>query len=187
MITDSKIIELFYARDEQAIDKLAEKYGKVCHRVATNILKNESDAEECVNDAYLASWNTIPPENPDPLKTYLLRLVRNISTAKYHKNTSQKRNSHYDVALDELEECISTHACDLEKERRTRELALLIDGFLDTLDKDSRLMFMCRYWCSDSVSDIAEKFGITPHHVSVRLSRIREKMKKYLEKEGVEI
>ncbi len=182
MMTDVKIIELFFERNEQAISELSAKYGGVCRRVATNILKNESDAEECVNDSYLAAWNTIPPERPNPLKTYLLRLVRNISTAKYHQNTSQKRNSNYDIALDELEECISVEGSDLEQERRARELAKAIDGFLDSLDKDSRLMFMCRYWCSDSISDIADKFGITPHHASVRLSRIREKMKKYLKK-----
>lgn len=105
MLEDVKIIELFFARTEQAIAELAAKYGSTCKRIANNILKCEPDAEECVNDTYLAAWNAIPPERPDPLRTYIFRITRNIATAKYHANTALKRNSYYDVALDELEEC----------------------------------------------------------------------------------
>lgn len=94
MLEDSKIIELFFARIEQAIVELSEKYGTVCNRIARNILKNDLDAEECVNDTYLAAWNTIPPQKPDPLRTYIFRIVRNIAIAKYHSNTSIKRNSY---------------------------------------------------------------------------------------------
>ncbi len=183
MIEDSKIIDLFLARNEQAIIELSAKYGAVCSRISKNILKNEFDAEECVNDTYLAVWNKIPPENPNPLKTYVFRIVRNISTTKYHSNTSAKRNSYYDVALDELENCLISIAT-VESEMEAKELSKHIDHFLDTLDKESRLMFMCRYWCSDSLSDIAEKFQTNSHNVSVRLSRIRKKFKKYLMKEG---
>lgn len=90
MLEDSKIIELFFARVEQAIVELSAKYGTVCNRIARNILKNDLDAEECVNDTYLAAWNTIPPQNPDPLRTYIFRIVRNTAIAKYHANTSEK-------------------------------------------------------------------------------------------------
>ncbi len=183
---DSKIIELFWARDEQAIVELSEKYGDICLKIARNILKNDLDAEECVNDTYLAAWNNIPPERPDPLKAYIFRIVRNISTAKYRSNTSAKRNSYYDTSLDELEGCIADGAS-LEEEAASAELACLIDRFLGALDKESRVMFMRRYWYSDSVSDIAERFRITPNNVSVRLSRIRDKLAKYLKKEGFEI
>lgn len=107
MLEDSKIIELFFARVEQAIVELSAKYGTVCNRIARNILKNDLDAEECVNDTYLAAWNTIPPQNPDPLRTYIFRIVRNTAIAKYHANTSEKRNSYYDVALEELENCLA--------------------------------------------------------------------------------
>ena len=88
---DSKIIELFYERSEQAIVELSKKYGDTCHKIAVNILKNDSDAEECVNDTYLGAWNTIPPQNPNPLLTYICRIVRNISIKRYHQNTAQRR------------------------------------------------------------------------------------------------
>lgn len=186
MLEDSKIIELFFARAEQAIAELSAKYGTVCGRIARNILKNTLDAEECVNDTYLAAWNTIPPEKPNPLRTYIFRIVRNISIAKYHANTSVKRNSYYDVALEELESCLIASGT-VEQESEVNELSRLIDSFLDTLDKESRIMFVRRYWYSDSISAIAEMFQISSNNVSVRLSRIRQKLKKYLKKEGFEI
>ena len=186
MLEDSKIIELFFARVEQAIVELSEKYGTVCGRIARNILKNDLDAEECVNDTYLAAWNTIPPQKPNPLRTYIFRIVRNISIARYHANTSVKRNSIYDVALDELENCLAA-TLTAEQEISAKELSLQIDRFLDTLDKENRVMFVRRYWYSDSISDIAEMFQITNHNVSVRLSRTRDKLKTHLKKEGYEI
>ena len=100
---DCKIIDLFFDRSEEAITELAKKYGGVCYRIARNILNNSSDAEECVNDAYLGAWNSIPPREPNPLAAYLCRIVRNLSVKKYHANTAVKRNSFYDVALEELE------------------------------------------------------------------------------------
>ncbi len=183
---DSKIVELFLARDEQAILELSAKYGEICLSISNNILKNELDAEECVNDTYLAAWNSIPPEKPDPLRTYIFRIVRNISIARYRSNTSAKRNSFYDTALDELAECLPERIS-LEEEVAAAELSRAIDRFLETLDKESRVMFMRRYWYSDGVSDIAKRFRITPNNVSVRLSRIRDKLEKYLKKEGFEI
>jgi RNA polymerase sigma factor (sigma-70 family) len=186
LLEDSKIIELFFARIEQAIVELSEKYGTVCNRIARNILKNDLDAEECVNDTYLAAWNTIPPQKPDPLRTYIFRIVRNIAIAKYHSNTSIKRNSYYDVALEELENCLITSAT-VEQEISAKELSRQIDSFLDTLDKASRVMFVRRYWYSDSISDLAEYFQVSNNNVSVRLSRTRDKLKKYLKKEGFEL
>lgn len=186
MLEDSKIIELFFARIEQAIVELSEKYGTVCNRIARNILKNDLDAEECVNDTYLAAWNTIPPQKPAPLRTYIFRIVRNIAIAKYHSNTSIKRNSYYDVALEELENCLITSAT-VEQEISAKELSQQIDSFLDTLDKASRVMFVRRYWYSDSISDLAEYFQVSNNNVSVRLSRTRDKLKKYLKKEGFEL
>ena len=186
MLEDSKIIELFFARAEQAIVELSAKYGTVCGRIARNILKNDLDAEECVNDTYLAAWNTIPPQKPNPLRTYIFRIVRNISIAKYHANTSVKRNSYYDVALEELENCLSASVT-VEQEISAKELSRQIDRFLATLDEESQMMFMRRYWYSDSISDIAERFQTSNNNVSVRLSRIREKLKSHLKKEGFEI
>ena len=186
MLEDSKIIELFFARVEQAIVELSAKYGTVCGRIARNILKNDLDAEECVNDTYLAAWNTIPPQKPNPLRTYIFRIVRNISIARYHANTSVKRNSIYDVALDELENCL-TASLTVEQEISAKELSRQIDRFLATLDEENQMMFVRRYWYSDSISDIAERFQTSSNNVSVRLSRIRNKLKTHLKKEGFEI
>lgn len=186
MLEDSKIIELFFARVEQAIVELSAKYGSVCSRISRNILKNGLDAEECVNDTYLALWNTIPPEKPNPLRTYIFRIVRNISIAKYHANTSIKRNSYYDVALEELENCLFPSVT-VEQVIVADELSKQIDCFLDTLDRESRVMFVRRYWFSDSISDIAGMFHISNNNVSVRLSRIRDKLKNHLRKEGYDI
>lgn len=181
-----KIIELFFERSEQAINELSNKYGSVCIKVANNILNNKEDAEECVNDAYLGTWNTIPPQKPNPLLSYVCRIVRNLALKKYHFNTAIKRNSTYDVALDELENCIPS-ATTIEEEMDAIEMARMIDSFLETLDKEKRILFVRRYWCSDSIEDLAKLFGTSKHNVSVKLSRTREKLKKYLIKKGVSI
>lgn len=183
MLEDSKIIALFYARSEQAVEELSKKYGALCRKIAGNILNNDLDAEECVNDAFYAAWITIPPQNPKPLKAYISRITRNLAIAKYHKNTAKKRNSFYDLALEELEECIPA-LDDVETELAGKELTHSLEKFLDTLDKESRIMFIRRYWYSDSISEIAERFQLSKNHVMVKLSRIRMKLKKYLEKEG---
>lgn len=182
-LEDSKIIVLFFERSEQAIMELSTKYGAVCNKVANNILNNALDAEECVNDAYLGAWNTIPPQRPNPLLTYICRIVRNLSVMKYHANTAIKRNSFYDVALDELEDCLGSSTT-IEAELTAKELSSILDSFLDMLDQENRVMFVRRYWYSDSISEIAKRFHISNNNVSVRLSRTREKLKNYLKKEG---
>lgn len=183
---DEEIIKLFQTRSEQAITELSKKYGAICTKIAGNILKNSLDAEECVNDAYLGVWNTVPPQNPSPLFTYVCRIVRNLSIKKYHANTSAKRNSFYDAALDELENCISSGQT-IENELSARELSRLIDTFLGSLDQTNRVIFVRRYWYSDPVSDIAEKMRMSSNTVSVRLSRTRTKLRKFLKKEGINI
>lgn len=183
---DSKIIELFYERSEKAIVELSNKYGSVFTRVANNILSNRQDAEECVNDAYLGAWNTIPPQNPNPLLSYVCRIVRNLAVKKYHSNSAVKRNGIYDVALDELEYCFPASGS-AESEFDSEETARIVDEFLETLESKTRIMFVRRYWYSDSISNIAESFGTSSHNVSVRLSRAREKLRKHLIKKGVSL
>ena len=183
---DEKIIELFFERSEQAIGELSKKYGRLCLRISENILGNAEDAEECVNDAYLALWNKIPPERPDPLLSYLIRIVRNLSVKKYHSNTAAKRNSHYDLALSELEESFPSRVS-VEEEAEARETALIIDRFLGTLDEPSRVLFVRRYYHGDSLEDLAKIFSTTKHNCSVRLSRIRKKLKRVLLEEGVSL
>lgn len=183
---DSRIIDLFFERSEQAITELSKKYGSVCKRVAWNILGSERDAEECVNDAYLGAWNTMPPRRPEGLSAYVCRIVRNLSTTRYHANTAAKRNSFYDAALEELEECLPSSS-DVEEELSARELSKLLDRFLGELDRENRIIFVRRYWYSDSVSEIAASFRMRENSVSVRLSRMRTRLKAFLRKEGYEI
>lgn len=182
---DDRIIELFYARKETALAELSTKYGALCSKVAGNILNNRRDVEECLNDAWLGAWNTIPPQNPNPLSTYICRIVRNLAVAKYYSNTAKKRNSFYDAALDELEGCIPS-ASSVEDEIAEKELSILLDRFLGTLDRENRVIFVRRYWYADGIPEIAERMGISCNNVSVRLSRIRSQLKRFLKKEGYE-
>ncbi len=183
-MTDERIIELFFARSERGIEELDTKYGATCHRIAQNILGNKEDAEECVNDAYLGVWNSIPPKKPSLLSAFLFKILRNLSITRYHANTAQKRNSFYDIALDELEETISTEES-IEKECSQKEMTNAIEGFLDTLARENRVIFVRRYWFSESYTEIAKRTGLTEKNISVRLTRIREKMKEYLSERGI--
>ncbi len=176
---DEKIIELFFNRSEQAIEEVDKKYGKTCHNISYNILHNKLDAEECVNDAYLGAWNAIPPARPNPLLTYLCKIVRNLSLKRYEFNTAIKRNSTYDVAMEELESCLSSPET-IESEIALKELTHIIENFLDSLSTENRVIFLRRYWFSDTYSDIAARVGMTEKNVSVRLTRIREKLRNYL-------
>ena len=179
MIDDEKIIDLFFERDQQAIQELDIKYGKIYHTLSYNIVNSKDDAEECVNDAYLGAWNTIPPTRPNPLLSYVAKIVRNISLKLYWRNEAAKRNSIYTTTMQEIEACIADHKT-VEDEIEARELARIIEEFLDTLTVENRVIFMRRYWFADSYKDIAEFAGLSEKNISVRLTRIREKMKQYL-------
>lgn len=181
---DEKIIGLFFERSEQALQELDVKYGKLCHKLSHNILNSRSDAEECVNDAYLGAWNAIPPAKPNPLLAFLYKIVRNISLNRYYMKEAAKRNSIYDVAIQELEAYLSSPNA-VEAEVEARELARIIEQFLDTLTAENCIIFMRRYWFADSYADIAERVGLTEKNISVRLTRIRKKMKEYLIERGV--
>lgn len=181
---DNQIIDLFFKRSEQAIIELSNKYGRLCNRVSQNILNNPLDSEECINDAYLGIWNSIPPQRPNPLPAYVCRIVRNLSIKKYHSNSALKRNSNYDIAFEEIEDCMPS-LNNVDNEYDSKELAKIIDDFLDTLSKDNRVMFVRRYWFSDSLAEIAKMFEITEHNAAVRLSRTRNHLKKYLIIRGV--
>lgn len=178
-MNDEKIIELFFERSEQAIKELDKKYGKVFRTVSNNILNNLQDAEECVNDAYLGTWNAIPPAKPNPLLSFVCKIVRNISIKRYKHNSVAKRNSNYDVALEELEDCVASSTT-IEEEMAESELTKTIESFLDSLTQENRVIFLRRYWFSDTYNDIAKQVGLTEKNVSVRLTRIRKKLQKYL-------
>ncbi len=179
---DRKIIKLLFARVEAALDALAKKYGQRLFATARNILGNFQDAEESVNDTYLAVWNAVPPQEPDPLAGFVFRTGRNLALKKYRHNSAEKRNGTYDLSLDELAGCIPGPA--LEETLDARALGRAIDAFLGTVSRDTRVIFLRRYWFGDSVKDIARHFGMTVNAVNVRLSRTRNQLRDYLIKEG---
>lgn len=183
---DQAIITLFFDRSEQAISELSNKYGRLCCKIAGNILHNSLDTEECVNDTYLSVWNSVPPQQPNPLMTYVCSITRNLALKKYHASAAVKRNSYYDVALEELETCLSVPDT-AETAFSAKELAELLNRFLGALDRENRVIFLRRYWYADSVSAIAIRLRMSENQVSVRLHRIRKKLKAYLRKEGVPV
>lgn len=179
IIEDEKIIELFFDRSEDAIKELAAKYGRQCHALSHRILNSWQDAEECVNDAYLGIWNAIPPARPDPLQSYLCKIVRNISLKRYYRKNAAKRNSLYEIAMQELESDLPASDT-VETEIEAKELAKIIERFLDTLHEENCAIFMRRYWFCEPYAEIAKNIGISEKNVSVRLARIRRQLKQYL-------
>lgn len=127
---DQLIIKLFFDRSEDAIRELTLKYGKICKQLTNRFLHNEQDSEECINDAYLAVWNTIPPQNPDPFSAYVFRIVKNTALKKYRANTARKRNNYYDVILEEVDEFLIVNET-VESEILAKEISRQINIFLD--------------------------------------------------------
>lgn len=181
---DQEIIALFFERSEKAITELIGKYGAAIRNVTSNILKDAQDAEECSNDTYLQVWNRIPPARPTYLGAYVCRIARNLSLKRYYANTAEKRNSYYDVALDELEETIPALST-VESAYDAKELTAYLNQFLKALSKEDRCLFLRRYWYGDSIRDTALFLGLTSHAASVRLFRLRQKLQNYLQKEGM--
>ena len=173
---DAKIVQLYWDRNEQAIPATADKYGNYCNSIAKNILGNKEDAEECVNDTYLNAWNSMPPHRPSILSTFLGKITRNLSIKCYKRNTADKRGGgQATVVLDEIAEFVSD-TDSVEREIDRKELVKVIDDFLDRLPTDKKVIFVCRYWYFDSISDIAVRFGMTENNVSVTLNRLRLKL-----------
>ena len=184
---DSKIVQLYWDRDEQAIPATSDKYGTYCISIAQNILGNQEDAEECVNDTYMSAWNSMPPHRPNILSVFLGKITRNLSLNRYKQNTAGKRGGgEVPVVLDEIAELVSDTGS-VEQEVDRRELVKAIDAFLDRLPTDKRSIFICRYWYFDSVSKIAARFGMTENHVSVTLNRLRVKLHNDLLERGFDL
>lgn len=181
---DARIIDLFYERSEQAVSELDRKYGAAVRKTAANILRDREDAEECVNDTYLGVWNSVPPHRPEPLGSYVCRIARNIAVSRLRANTAARRSGGVELVLDELAECIPA-SVDLEGELEARELLAAIERFLSTLSYDDRFLFVRRYWYADSVKEIAAAVHSRENRVAVRLFRLREKLQKFLMKEGL--
>ena len=181
---DSSIIDLFFERSEQAIDELDKKYGSAVRKTAVNILNDRQDADECANDAYLGVWNSIPPHRPDSLAGYVCRITRNLAISRFRRETAAKRNNGLDLVLEELEDCIPS-GMNVEKEIEAKELAAAVNRFLSVLDYDDRFIFVRRYWYADPVKEIAAAMNSSPNRISLRLFRLREKLRNTLKKEGL--
>lgn len=180
---DSEIIALYHSRDETAISETDRRHGPFCRRIAMNILSDRQDAEECVNDTWLAAWNRMPPDRPDSLRAFLGRITRNLSISRFRKNRAQKRYSGIEIMLSELDECIPAEKADADIERR--ELSDIISEWLDGLPKDDCTLFVRRYWYGDAVKELAQKYGVTPERMARRMQRLRSSLKEVLEKEKI--
>ncbi len=181
---DSRIIELYFARDNSAISETKNKYGKLLYSISYNILQTREDAEECENDTYMSAWGAIPPTKPQVLSAFLSRITRNLSFKKLRHSTALKRGGDKTVLpLDELASVIP----DSKNAISQLELTEILNAFLRALPTRERQVFICHYWYCDSVKDIARQFGFTQSKVKMMLSRTRTKLITHLEKEEVYI
>ena len=184
---DRDIIQLYWDRDEGAIPATADKYGGYCAAIARNILDDGRDAEECVNDTWLAAWNAMPPHRPARLAAFLGKLTRNLSFNRWKARRADKRGGgQLPLVLDELGECVSGRE-DVEGAVDRKELIRALDDFLTALPRRSRDLFVRRYWNGDAVKDLAQELDVRPNALTKRLLRLRESLRSYLESEGVSV
>lgn len=182
---DAKIIELYFARNEDAIGYTDAAYGRRLHHMAKNIVKNDQDAEESVSDTYLRAWATIPPQRPAHFFAYLAKICRNLALNRLDWKNAAKRKAEVVSLTEEMERCIPDSQKDRELE--ARELGAVLDRFLRTLSPENRLIFLRRYWYVDTISEIARRYGLSESAVQMRLSRTRAKLSNYLSKEGIAV
>ena len=179
---DERIIQLYWSREEAAVEETSQKYGGLCKMIANNLLHNLEDTQECVNDVYHALWNSIPPQRPKKLAPFIARIARNLAMKRLTYRNAAKR-SMVTVPYEEMEACIDTVAS-AEDRLQGKVLTDVLERFLDTLDPQSRDMFLRRYWFFDSISQIAVGFGFSQSKVKSQLFRIRNKLKVFLAEEA---
>ncbi|MBP5606055.1 MAG: sigma-70 family RNA polymerase sigma factor [Ruminiclostridium sp.] len=184
---DQEIIELYFSRDEAAIAQTRVRYEGYLRRIALNILANNEDAEECINDTYLNAWNSIPPNRPARLSAYLGAIVRNLAITVFRKrNSASHAGSQYALSLDELGECVSDGETP-EEQFESGLVTKAINDYLRSLRPETRIIFICRYYYGDSVSDIAGYFGAGISKIKSSLFRTRQGLREHLEKEGIKV
>jgi RNA polymerase sigma-70 factor (ECF subfamily) len=181
---DLQIIELYWSRNEEAIQETNTKYGRFLHSIALNILSNQQDSEECVSDTYCKAWNVIPPQKPNSLAAYLGRIVRNLSINRWHEKRAQKRYNGAELLISELSDCVPS-SNSVEKGIEVRELSEVISDWLCTLSQDNRVLFLRRYWFGDPLNKLADECGTTINKLAGRLYRLRQSLKNILKSEGV--
>ncbi len=184
---DSDIIELYWARSQQAIEESDRKYGPYCTAIARGILDRYEDAEECVNDTWFRAWNAMPPERPNILSAFFARLTRNLSLDRWRRlNAAKRGGSRVEVSLQELEDCLPDVRRP-DEDLDARETAGVISAFLREQPELDRRLFVRRYFYMDSIPELASFFGLREKQVSARLYRIRQRLKLVLEKEGIPV
>lgn len=179
---DSRIISLLINRSEKAIKYLNKKYDKLIRAVIGQILTDREDIEECVNDTYLGIWNSIPPNLPIYLSSYVCKVAKNVALKRYRTESAKKRNRQFQCALEEIGQVVGVS--DVENALEAEELGRYMNEFLMSLSQDDRTLFVNRYWFSYSNKELAKMYQIKENNVSVRLLRIREKLKRYLRERG---
>ncbi len=184
---DSKIIDLYWARDQYAISMTNVKYGPYCTRIAMNVLDSHPDAEECVNDTWLRAWNTMPPQRPNILSAFLGRITRNLALTRKEHDTAQKRGGgQLPLILEELGDCVSGRE-DVSAQLEYKELLAAIDGFLTALPQRKRVLFVRRYWYADTITDAAARCGMSTSSAAMTLTRLRRDLREYLTERGFDL
>lgn len=184
---DQRIIQLYFDRDEEAIPATAEKYGNYCATIARNILGTYEDAEECVNDTYLKTWDAIPPHRPGILSAFLSKITRNLAFNRYkHTHANKRGGGETTVVLEELASCVSGRET-VEDALQYKALVEHINSFLGALSAEKRKMFVCRYFYTYSIEELSREFGGSYGSLTMTLSRLRDKLKSYLIKRGHEL
>ena len=182
---DAQIIELYFERSELALTETAAKYGRLCEGVAYGIIGSREDAEECVNDTYLNIWNCVPPKRPNNFRAFICKITRNLSLTRVKYYSAKKRDRGALVSFSELEGTLADRAPFFEDDGE--QLGRAMSDFLRTQSADARNVFMRRYWFLDSIEEISERYSFSQSKVKSLLFRTRERLKKYLQKEGIDI
>lgn len=184
-LSDGEIITLFFERNEKALSAVSRKYGNYCGAVVRSIIKNPQDVEECLNDTWLKTWESIPPAKPKNLGGFLAKIAKNLSLNRYeHSHAGKRGGGEIPLVLDELSECVADKN-DVEKAFEQKVLTDAVNDFLRTLPRDKRDVFVLRYWYCLSVAEIADKTGLSRGSVSVSLTRTRHKLAGHLKKSGL--
>ena len=184
ILSDEEIIALYWNREERAIEATDHKYGKYLYKIAYNIVKDELDCEECLNDTYLGAWNSIPPKRPTAFQVFLAKIMRNMALGRFRKSNASKRiPPEIIVSLDELDECANFEPGEDEK-YFINEIGKILNSYLNSLSDRQTFIFVCRYYYSDSVINIAKMLELSENTILRDLSKIRKGLKERLEKEG---
>lgn len=182
---DVKIVDLFFARSEDALQETEKKYGNYLKEIAYRLLHSREDTEEIVGDTYLAAWNSIPPQRPQTLKYYLAKITRNLSMNRLDYKTAQCRGGNHDILLSELEECLSDPKA--QDQWEAKEIGMVLNRFLGTLPSSDCAIFLGRYFYGYTIEELSKKYSLPDHRIKYRLSKARKQLAHFLQKEGINL